>query len=68
MRLPTLALAVDDALIGFAERLASILATPPAVLPPLLGDVQHSQVPPPLLPSTHMRHTPYTSYISLGFS
>ena len=28
VRLPTLALAVDDALIGFAERLASILGSP----------------------------------------
>ena len=33
VRLPTLAVAVDDALIGFAERLASILGTPtPAAL------------------------------------
>ncbi len=40
VRLPTLALAVDDALIGFAERLANILGAPPAVTPLPTGDAQ----------------------------
>jgi hypothetical protein len=47
VRLPTLALAVDDALIGFAERLACILGAPQAIPSQAAGDSRRSpQVPP----------------------